>query len=919
MKKIISVLLAVIFLLQASAVFADPWDYDFEGMLYENGYDESQGRIYYTVGTNTITKKVKFSMDMGLIEAYSPDSTVTRGDLKAALNLVFGSDHFYYEYFKEDTDENVLGVDETIVVLMDATGYGKLIAVNGTTNKAAYYGEAQKRGLLTGVKYKEASKKFTMEQFYTMFYNALNLDMVEAFYSTNSTEYRLTGRTIMGTYFGLSLVEGVVKANEFTSINGGKEAGEGALKIHNTLFPYVDTIVDANDYIGHNVDAYVNRDGVIVSIAVDETENTMKIFSDPEDIVLSDSKYEFKYYDENDRIKTLNISAQADVVYNHSCYPEYTAADLKIDNGYIRFIDNNNDKKQDVVMIYNYTSFIPRQKSASKKIVVDALGNEYDIEDVSEGRYYGMKNLDGKKLEFNDVIITQGVSLLVKPNSNVVTELILLDDNMTYEGVYSKHLITQDAYVVGESTFKMSKIYARENAGKFPHKIGERVLLILDQFGKIVKSVNVEDEIKYGFVLGIRGDDDVFSTGLKVKIFTEDQQMLVLPFAKKFTFSNGSYVQIAEGESILHSAKITPETFLTTNIGEKIYSFTAKTTTPQLVRFKLNGKDEVCELLLADETNKENGSVNETDGFQMNYESASAMYHSAGAVNCFAGKYFINGGKTKMFVLPDDLSREDLFRISVKNAIYSDNGYNVKIYDVDDTYTPGAIVVRVQAVPTWMGTSDARFVVYQGTTIDKMTGEPEPYVAYTVDAGEMTEYFGPYNRRYEYFNPYKDEDGNVDNTKTATGISGAYANNIRVVEDLRTGDLFEACRDYNGKVTTWKVMLALDYDVPFEEQCFEAVNELGSGNSGVTEDRFFAKDLYTFCRVMKVYEEGFVFNGHYDAEKGFEKKWNRNIFMPKNKPCRLFEYESGKYSMISVADIQEGDFVYLRAIVVYRP
>ena len=88
-KRILTLVLALLLVMQTAA-FADPWSYSFYEKLYDDGIDEANGKVYYIAGANNIGYKVKFAMDMGLIKTYAPGNTVTKEDLKKALDFVFG-------------------------------------------------------------------------------------------------------------------------------------------------------------------------------------------------------------------------------------------------------------------------------------------------------------------------------------------------------------------------------------------------------------------------------------------------------------------------------------------------------------------------------------------------------------------------------------------------------------------------------------------------------------------------------------------------------------------------------------------------------------------------------------------------------------------------------------------------------------
>lgn len=899
MKRILAFITALLLFVQPVVASNDP-PYLWEDLHYENGIDEANGRIYYEAGTNEISKKIKFSMDMGLIDAYIPASTITREELRAALEFVFGGDYVFESYFDIDTTDKILTVDEAIIVFMDSVGYNNFFEITGRSNKNVYITEAQRIGLMNGVSYQTAKEKLTAENFYKMFYNFLLLEQFEGVYSKESSDYVFKGRTLMETELQLHFVEGVVRANQYTSLNGGPATLEGQLRINSTTYNCAE-FDDLNDYLGYNVDALVNKEGKIVSIAVDENENTMFLFEDETAIRMSNDRFVFEYYDENDREKKLIIDTRADVVYNHVAHPDFTAADLKIKNGYIRFIDNNSDKKFDAVFVYEYKSFIPKSKDIYADTLRDKTDKDYDFGEVEKGLFFGIKNQDGQRISLEDVILTDGISVLTKYGTNVVTEAMVLPYK-TYEGFYMQNNKSKATpYKIGDRMFALSAVYSAEVSGSFPHSIGDKILVILDMEDKIIDSYNVKDDIKYAWVIAAKAEEELFSSGYKLQIFAEDRDVCVLPVADKVKFE-GVTVPV---ENVFNGTAQGANSFFDSNINKVI---------PQLIRYKVNAKDAICEIDLADKTNMGNGVINETDEFQLNYEG-TLVYNETGSIRAFGGKYRNDGAKSIFFMIPEDPTRLDRYGIRFSGELWNENSYNVKIYDVDETYTPGAFVMNVPVHSTWMGEIYSYFVNYSGSIIDPQTGLVENYIAFNQGAAEYIDYFSTVK--------YVQKTSPAENWHT-NRVGGARFDTITDITQLRRGDQYESTKDYLGKVQVWRLNLALDYTMPMEDQYFEVMRTASLQNAGLSTELFYGKDIHGFGRVMKVHNDGVILNAHTKDENS--KEWNRSIEVSKDTQIRLYNYTKDEASMITVADLQEGDSVFyefqsgvLKAFVVYRP
>ncbi len=896
-KKLTAFGVAVMLLFQAFPVFAGPWDYIMEEYLYDHGVEEANGEIYYTPGTNEISRKIKFSMDMGLISKYVPETTVTRLEIKNALNLLFQNDEMYNKYYKAGEEDKILTVDEAIIIFMDSAGYGAYFKYNGSQGSAAdYYREASKQGLLDGINYTEARKKLTAEQFYNMFYNLLDLKSFEMVFNGKEPSYRISDLTLLDTALKLTRISGVVRANSYTSVNGSAPAGDNTLRIENAEYR-CKGVDNADDYLGYKVEAYINSDNELCSVAVDERYNVMKYFNDSTETALSGDRTLFRYYDDNGSLKSVRLQKYANVIYNHIAYPGFTEDIYNIKNGYLQFIDYDKDGLYDVLFVYEYTSFMPNARYTEDYSVVDKLGTRYDVSEIAEdGEYRGMFCSDGERAEFTDINMRTGISLLTAPDSNIVTELYILDEK-TVEGKYSEfRKNSKTPYKIGDQRFAMAETYFKESHEKLPHNIGDRILIYLDPRGKIINSVAVDNRLKYGYVRRL-GIENSFSAEVSMKIFTEDGQMMSYGLADKVEY-NGTVIceeDIAGGSA--------PELYKSGRLLR------------QLVRYMLNANGEIKKIDTARQ-NTDWGSYNDGDGFEVNYdyETQGSLVYLGGATKSFGAIYRLNQSRTAMFHIPLD-DNERYYRVSSTESISNNEEYRVKIYDADDCYTPAAIVMMhgSAASNNWLSSEwlTSCFVLQKGEYYDNVNDEVLDYITYRASWWEQTAYKNPDSCKvFDNYGSWK---------------NGGRADSVKTWDDIREGDMIEFNSDYTGRTVLFGVSLALDYERPLAEQTFEKAKVLNNSGKGwgVGEKQFYAQDLVAFGKVIKKHSEGMVFNAH--GAEGFPQSWNRTIVCGETTYVNCYNIDRNQSSLLRFSDIQEGDYVFvelhsgsLNAISVYR-
>lgn len=896
-KRLLIITLSACMLLTPTVSYAGLWDYVMEDNLYDHGIEEANGEIYYTAGTNEIGRPVKFAMDMGLITNYTPGTTVTRAELKAALKLLFKGDYMYENYYKTGEEDKILTVDEAIVVFMDAAGYEAYFETEGKSSATAYYIEASRRGLLKGINYSDAKKKLTAEQFYTMFYNALYMDTFKTLWVGSTPTYIFSEETLLESELKLTAISGVVKANSYTSLNGEPAVGKETIKIGNTEYRYTG-LKDVDTYLGYSVEAYINEDGELCSIAVDERYNTMQVFNDEVEVKASGDRTVFQYYDDNGKVKTIRLDKYADVVYNHQAYPGYTADVFNIKNGYMQFIDHDGDKLYDAVLIYDYTSFMPKAKYTEDYSVTDKLGTKYDLSAIVEDKNYrGIFNSDGEAATFDDISMRFGISLLTAHDTNIVTELNIIAET-TYEGKYLSYNPNKKApYVVDEKNLMIAATYLKESGDKFPHELGDRVLVYLDPRGKVINSVVVGDRLKYGYVRRM-AYEQVLGTDVKMQLFTEDERMVDYEVADKLEY-NGMSVK---------------EEYLVNGGASELYN--KGVLKKQLVRYMVNADGQIKQLDTAT-VNTAAGAYNEGDGFEINYDcdTQGGLFYTGGAVKSFGSKYRLNSAKTFVFNIPSD-DDERYYRMDSLSEIYNNLRYSVKIYDADEYYTPGAIIIdrgkTADAQYIYYDSSASFFIIQKGQFYEQVSDETLDYMTYRLGWWEQT--------------AYKNPDHCFNAKQTGVTYGGGRYQSIETWDDLRVGDMAEFTKDYLGRAVVFSPTLALDYTMPLENQVFEVARVNGElAMAGIDEYKFYGSDLIAFGKVVKKHSEGIVFNAHADNNFG-DKKWNRTIICGESQDVNIFNYRDEKCELKKFTDVQEGDFIfiemdqgYIQAMTVYRP
>ncbi len=913
-KRIITLVLALLLVMQTAA-FADPWSYSFYEKLYDDGIDEANGKVYYVAGTNNIGYKVKFAMDMGLIKSYAPGNTVVKEDLKKAIEFIFGGDVFFNRYFTEDELADALTIDEAIIVFMDAAGYGPYLKNYTAGDARAYRGEAQRVGLLTSAEYKEASKAFTAELFYEIFYDALHIPTQRTLYNKSGTEYYSSDSSLFDTELELMMFEGVVTGNSYTTLLGDEGAGEDSVFIDGN--PYsTKNLEGLDDFLGYRVHAYLDEDNNLCSIAVDERVNITKTLDDSIDVKrdefsLTGKTITFPYWDENDRVKKLEVRKNGDLVYNHIAYPGYAAETVDfwdIKNGYIKFIDNDGDEKYDVVFIEEWVSFLPRYVDKLNNVIEDRNKKFYDFSNMIDNKKYkGIFDHDGNPVaDLSGLNVNTAVSVLMEHGTENVTEALCLKEE-TYEGVLTRYSESKEYPIkIGDHEFKLGKAYFGEKTKDFDHKLGTRILVYLDQFGKIIKSIDVQGIKKFGWVMGIKKDDALFDTNVKIHMFTENDKFETFPFAKRVSYN---LTELLTPSQIMNGGAM------------ELYNHETGKAQEQLVKYTLNGKGEICEIETADKSNNSYGAISNSDRFQLNYEGDLMMHGNA--MMSFGAKYQFDKPTVKFFNIPKNRAMLDYYRIDSSTVASGVFYYGLKFYDVNETYRPAAVLIEVDPYSTWVsGEFTSRFILNEGSTYYPAEDEVLDYIEYGLNDWYETKYIDP---KVCVLSPRRNgltENENKENDQNGVdpGLFGARYSQITDISQVQRGDLIDFTTNYENRIMVFLVCLALDHNIPYEEQFFEDNRGDGGNASGtrnqpnIDEKNLRGGDVNMFGKVVARDERYIVVNcknrEDFESDEAYNV-YNRTILAQSNHKLTVYNVDEDTVEHRTGLDIQVGDYIYV--------
>ena len=475
--------------------------------------------------------------------------------------------------------------------------------------------------------------------------NALEIELVMLdTLSNKKTLYKVQkGKTLLSEYHNIRVIEGVVEANEYTSLYGESKLSENMIAIDGKT--YKTSYSESKYYLGYNVMAYctdssTDENNLIFIRLIKDANNTLVLNAKDIDDYGS---YKYSYY-KNNKLKQIDIKNAA-VIYNQRYLNINDKKYMIPKNGEIVFIDNDDDGKYEVVSIsafetntivkyisktdmyvsdkYNENSGICLDESKYDSLeIVDKNANPVNIAQIKAGDVItSAKSVDGKIM----TAIVGSTSVIGKLNS-----VETLDDGTVYG-------IGEDKYYVSEAS--------KARIGAFA-TMGTTYRCLLDYLGNIVDmTVTGTDVYKYGYLKYIVFDENK----LNLEILTEDGVLTLFKSDDKIRINDQSDIKDSE---VLNLNWIDFK--------------------PQLIRYKLNSDGIITSLQLTEVT------LNPTSAFYKMYtssESEKLRWYSS--QKCFSGKVAVSD-KAIIFSIPSASqdADNDLLYTAEKNLKLLDNGFS---------------------------------------------------------------------------------------------------------------------------------------------------------------------------------------------------------------------------------------------------
>ncbi len=664
MKKIISIMLSVLFIISSTnIVFAENERYSEE--------------------------KIQESLDiLKILDVISDDYTkdtaanqeVTRAEFSYyAVRLIKLQDYNHSTYFYDVPDshwafESINALASTGVV----SGYGdhlfmpdqKISSTEATTillrlfgYSSEYFGAnrfnslAVELDLLKGFK---GSSVLTLEDMLILLRNALECNLCETKMGINKSYY-IGDETVLSKYYDSYFEKGVLSGASRISIYG-ESINDNTAIIDGV--EYINNSETLIDYLGEDI-SFIYRENeredtreILWFQSRNKNNDTITLgLKDDKEYDVSNNSLKYALESEN-RTRTVRLASNITILYNGDVYDDINKA-LNAENYTVKLLKTNNSNAYNLAIVEEYFNVIVSGVNSDDECIYNSINGEKVS--LSDNDYDKVTIIDegGNPTEFSSIVADDCVSVY-RSASNRFIRAVVSKQKIT--GVISsmsnsdnRKTITIDGQVY--------KAYT-DNVDLFSVKTGETVTLFLDINGYIAKIKKSTASINAAFLLN-SWVDDAGDTAW-ARLFTSTGDIIECEAINKLRI-NGNRVNGAQNVVNLLSNK-------------------------QLVLYKLNKDNQLTQI----DTVTANGNLKQLTSF-----SEGAFKWGSGRVN----NKTILSRDTIVFSIPNDLTnaKKEDFAIKRFSDFVTDQNYNTASYTASDT--DGAAEILVVKGKEW-GTPD---------------------------------------------------------------------------------------------------------------------------------------------------------------------------------------------------------------------
>lgn len=424
--------------------------------------------------------------------------------------------------------ETTITLEEAVVVLMRALGYGPVAASRGGFS-SGYMNLSEAGTFLKGLSGK-TYQQLTNDTLAKLIVNSFDAKIPDV-----TTDLTLSGEVQTAlTLRDMYTDKGIVTANERTSLVSSNGMGKGKVKIGE--YVYESGASDAGEYLGKCVDYIFKVDkysGENTVVCVYNSEKYNKEFTiNARDILKFDfADRRYIYETGENRQKNITFEKDADIIYNSKA-ATIQSSEFKPESGGVTLLDNDKDGEYEVVFIDSYIQiFVSDVDSVNGRIYDDEYTQNFvDLKLNDNDTEYIITDKSGRTHKLFEIEKKNIISAAVSKDGKYA-KLIFCGDSA--EGVVQSVNIEENIIKIADVEYNISsRLYGGPAVSP-----GERVTAYLDYEGSVAAFERTSDELNFAYLTEVVRDDMEEEIGW-VRIFTEKQEFLKVPISDKIRIND---------------------------------------------------------------------------------------------------------------------------------------------------------------------------------------------------------------------------------------------------------------------------------------------------------------------------------------------------------------------------------------------
>ena len=508
---------------------------------------------------------------------------------------------------------------------------------------------------------------------YRLIYNMLNAApySIESI-SGNYSDYKAASKTILESIYDITITEGIIRADKYTSItdSAGKMGGD-SIRVGTADMRYA----GAAKLLGYNVKAYVlNRDRLNECVFLEPFKNNTAEFDGREYESTANGSVQVRRGAKREKYE---IHKSAKYILNHKAISAVQAQTLPQGYEYkITLVDNDNDNVYDCVIIKRYVYSLVQAIDTAAGIIMDQNSRSGSIilpenaEDcIISGTYEQTEITSLEQINAGMLIAA------VCSEDGDYAEIYVCDNVKTFTPAATAQQENK-IYDTADTEYCYGAYFTENCLEKL--KLGTEGTFGLGVNGEIVTAEPADSGASVGWVVHDATKLSPTGTKLSIKIFTQNGEMAVFTADKRTT---------VDGEKVTGGASAISAAIDLLDDYNRIVGYSAD----KDGHIKNIDFADVYNGSLSDFPNYDDENNRLTLFYEKWADADKMTYRST--VESFNDVFSISGAKVFMIPKRENKDDADKYAVTSAGALVGDAKYAIMAYNLKESLTAEIVVV----------------------------------------------------------------------------------------------------------------------------------------------------------------------------------------------------------------------------------